>query len=232
MPVDSLISETYLGSTIPQYLLFFGILGVGAVLGRSLGYVYRRRIRDRAEVTDTEIDDVVLYALGRPVVLLGVVLAAAVGREVLTPVEPIRTVLDVAVEIPVIVLIAWVAVRLTDGIIQTYVGSYAERTESRLDDALVPIVSRMTNIAIVSIAGVVAMDTIGYDVTAIIASLGIGGVALAIASRRTLSDVFGGAHILSTKPFLVDDIVEIGGTAGRSRRSASVPPGCATSTAG
>jgi len=214
MPVDSLISETYLGSTIPQYLLFFGILGVGAVLGRSLGYVYRRRIRDRAEVTDTEIDDVVLYALGRPVVLLGVVLAAAVGREVLTPVEPIRTVLDVAVEIPVIVLIAWVAVRLTDGIIQTYVGSYAERTESKLDDALVPIVSRMTNIAIVSIAGVVAMDTIGYDVTAIIASLGIGGVALAIASRRTLSDVFGGAHILSTKPFLVDDIVEIGGTAG------------------
>ena len=214
MPVESMLSETYLGSTIPQYLLFFTILGAGAVLGRSLGYVYQRRVKGRAEATDTEIDDIVLHALGRPVVLLGVVLAAATGRQVLAPVEPLRSILDVAVEIPVIVLVAWVAVRLTDGLIQTYIGEYAERTESKLDDALVPIISRTTDIAIVSIAGVVALDTIGYDVTAIIASLGIGGVAIAIASRRTLSDVFGGGHILSTKPFLVDDVVEIDGTAG------------------
>lgn len=44
MPVESALSETYLGSTIPQYLLFFAILGVGAVLGRSLSFLYKRRI--------------------------------------------------------------------------------------------------------------------------------------------------------------------------------------------
>jgi len=167
-------------------------------------------------VTKTEIDDIILYALGRPVILLGIVGAGAIGQVVLTPVEPIASAVDVVVEILAIVSVAWTAVRLTDGIIKTYIGEYAEQTESKLDDALVPIVSRMTTITIVSIAGLVVLDSIGYDVNAIIASLGVGSVAVAFASRRALTDRFGGVHIFSTNPFLVDDLVEIDGTAGRA----------------
>ena len=210
----SILTESYFGSSIPQYLLFFAIVGTGALVGRSLGFLYRRRIRKRADATETGIDDIVVHALGGPVVLLGVILSAAVGREVLTPVEPLRTVLQASVEIPVIVTVAWIAVRLTNGVIETYAAEYAEETESKLDDELVPIVSRVTNIAIVSITGVVIMDSFGYDVTAIVASLGVGGIAVAFASRKTMADVFGGAHILSTEPFVVGDVVEIGDTAG------------------
>lgn len=215
MTVDSILSETYLGSTILQYLLFFVILSVGAVLGRALGFLYERNLKKKAEATKTEIDDIILYALGRPVILLGVVGAAAVGQIVLTPVEPIASAVSVGIEVLVVLLIAWTAVRLTDGLIKTYIGEYAEQTESKLDDALIPIVSRMTNITIVSIAGVVILDSIGYNVNAIIASLGIGSLAVAFASRRALTDIFGGVHIFSAKPFLVDDLVEIDGTAGR-----------------
>ncbi len=215
MTASSLLSETYLGSTLSQYILFFTILSVGAVVGRSASFVYQNRLKRKAEATKTEIDDIILHAMGRPVVLLGVVGAAAVGQVVLTPVEPITSAVSVAIEILVIVLIAWTAVRLTDGLIKTYIGEYVEETESKLDDALVPVVSRMTNIAIVSIAGIVILDSIGYNVNAIIASLGIGSVAVAFASRRALTDIFGGIHIFSAKPFLVDDLVEIDGTAGR-----------------
>jgi MscS family membrane protein len=208
------LSETYLGSTIPQYLLFFGILLLGALLGRSLSFLYKRRVSDAVEATETEIDDIIAHALGRPAVLLGVVLSLFVAKGVLTPVEPFRSVVDASIEIPVIIALAWIAVRLTDGLIEGYIVTYADQTETRLDDELVPIASRVTNIAIVSIAGVVILDSIGYDVTAVIASLGIGGVALAFASRKTMADIFGGAHILAAKPFLVEDIVEINGTAG------------------
>lgn len=214
MATGSLLSETYLGSTIPQYLLFFAVLCVGALVGRSLTFLYRQRLRRKAEATETEVDDIIVYALGRPVVLLGIVFGAAAGRHILTPVEPLRTVVNASVEIPIVVTIAWVAVRLTDGLIDAYVLSYVEQTESRLDDELVPIVSRVTNIAIVSIAGVVILDSLGYDVTAVIASFGVVGVAVAFASRKTMADVFGGAHILSAKPFLVGDIVDIEGTTG------------------
>lgn len=210
----AIASETFLGSTIPQYVLFFAIVGAGALLGRSLSYLYRRRIKQAVEATETEVDDVIFHSLGKPVIALGVVLAVAIGRVVLTPEEPLASVLAVSVEIPVVVCLAWIAIRLSDGLIETYVMEYAEGTESKLDDELVPIASRMVNIAIVSIAGVVILDSIGFDVTAVIASLGVGGVAVAFASRKTMADVFGGAHILAAKPFMIDDIVEIGGTAG------------------
>lgn len=215
MAVHSILAETYFGSTIAEYLLFFAILGAGAVLGRVLRYVYQRRLKTKAEASETEIDDIILYALGRPVTLLGVVGAAAIGQAVLTPVEPIGVALSVTVRILVIVLLAWIAVRMTDGLIRNYIGSYAERTRSKLDDALVPIVSRTTNIAIVSIAGIVILDSVGYNVNAIIASLGIGGLAVAFASRKALADIFGGVHILTAKPFLVNDLVEIEGRAGQ-----------------
>lgn len=214
MAAESLVSGTYLGSTIPQYVLFFAAVTAGALVGRSLSYLYERRLRATAEATETEIDDIVLYSLGRPVVLLGVVLGVVAGREVLTPVEPLATVVDASVKVPVVIALAWISIRLTNGLIETYMMEYAEATESKLDDELVPIVSRIANIAIASVGGVVILDTIGYEVTAIIASLGVGGVAIAFASRKTMADVFGGAHVLATKPFVVDDIVEIGDHAG------------------
>jgi len=115
---------------------------------------------------------------------------------------------------PAVVTIAWVVVRLTDGFIETYLLRYVEPTETKLDDELVPTVSRITNIAIISVAGIVIVDSLGCDVTAVIASLGIAGVAVAFASRQTMADVFGGAHILTAKPFVIDDIVDVNGTTG------------------
>lgn len=214
MVLESLLSDTYGGSTIAQYVLFFVILTVGAVVGRALSFLIERHIKKRVKATETAIDDIIVRSIGGPISLVGVVVAAYLGRGVLTPTETATTVIVAVIDIALIVAIAWVTVRLTDGLIKTYLGEYAEHTESRLDDALVPIVNRMTNIAIVSIAGIVILDSIGYDVTAVIASVGIGGIAVAFAARRTLSDLFGGAHILSEKPFMVEDAIEVDGTSG------------------
>jgi MscS family membrane protein len=214
MVVDALLSETYGGSTIAQYALFFGILTVGAVVGRAASFLLERHLMKKAEGTETDIDDVIIRSLGGPIALLGVVVAAFFGRDVLTPTDDAAVFLRAVVEVPLVVALAWITIRLTDGFIKRYIGDYAEESESKLDDALVPIVSRMTNIAIISVSAIVILDSIGYDVTAIIASVGIGGIAVAFAARKTLTDVFGGAHILSTKPFLVDDVIEVNDYAG------------------
>jgi MscS family membrane protein len=214
MVVDALVSQTYGGSTIAQYVLFFVILTFGAVVGRAWSFILERHLMKKAEGTETDIDDVIIRSLGGPIALLGVVVAAFFGRDVLTPTEDAAVLLQAVVEVPLVVALAWITIRLTDGLIKRYIGDYAEATESKLDDALVPIVSRMTNIAIISVSAIVILDSIGYDVTAIIASVGIGGLAVAFAARKTLTDVFGGAHILSTKPFLVDDIIEVNDYAG------------------
>ena len=85
MAVESLTETTYFGSSLLQYITFFAILTVGAVVGRALSFLYERRLRKKAAATGTEIDDIVARSLGGPISLLGVVVAAALGRQVLTP---------------------------------------------------------------------------------------------------------------------------------------------------
>lgn len=124
-----------------------------------LSFVYERRLKKKTEATNTEIDDIVIRSLGGPIALVGVAVAA-VGRNVLSPTETAQQILTAVVEILLIISFAWIGIQLTDGLIKIYSGRYTKRTESKLDDALVPIVSWMTNIPLISISIIVILDSI------------------------------------------------------------------------
>jgi small-conductance mechanosensitive channel len=64
------------------------------------------------------------------------------------------------------------------------------------------------------VAVLVAIDNLGFDVTALLAGLGIGGIAVALATQRILGDLFASLSILVDKPFVVGDTVRIGDDAG------------------
>ena len=103
MVAESLLSETYFGSTISQYAVFFAVLTVGAVVGRAFSFVLEQRFMRKTNATETEIDDIIIRSLGGPVALLGVFAAAALGRRVLTPTDSVKTVPAAVVEVPLIV---------------------------------------------------------------------------------------------------------------------------------
>jgi MscS family membrane protein len=62
-----------------------------------------------------------------------------------------------------------------------------------------------------TIGVIVALDNVGFDVATVLAGLGIGGLALAMAAKDTISNMFGGVMIFTDKPFKIKDRVKIGG---------------------
>lgn len=84
-------------------------------------------------------------------------------------------------------------------------------SDTSLDDQLMPILRKGTKFSIWSIGIIVALNNAGYDVGALIAGLGIGGLALAMAARDTVSNVFGGFTIFTDRPFTINDRVRISG---------------------
>ena len=78
----------------------------------------------------------------------------------------------------------------------------AEKTETDLDDQLLPIVRKRHKLAIWSLGIIVALNNAGYDVGALLAGLGIGGLALAMAAKDTVSNIFGGVTIFTDQPFV------------------------------
>jgi len=89
-----------------------------------------------------------------------------------------------------------------------------EGTESKMDDQLLPIVSRMGKMVVVIISTFVILDLLNVNVTALIAGISIGGLALALAAKDTVQNLFGSAMIFIDRPFQVGDYIIAGGHEG------------------
>ena len=93
----------------------------------------------------------------------------------------------------------------------------ANLTDTKLDDQLVPCPAAM-KIFIVSIGTVFILQNMNYDVASLIAGLGIGGLAFALAAQDTIANLFGSATIFASRPFQIGDWVNVNGTEGCGRK--------------
>lgn len=91
---------------------------------------------------------------------------------------------------------------------------WAKTTESQIDDQLAPLATKTLKVLVVITGVLVVLQNLGVNVTALLAGLGIGGVALAFAAQDTVANVFGTITILLDAPFKLGDRVKIGDTDG------------------
>jgi MscS family membrane protein len=90
----------------------------------------------------------------------------------------------------------------------------AAETEGRMDDQLVPVAIRVAKLFAALVGLIFVLQNIGVNVSALIASLGVGGIAIALAAKDTLANVFGSITIFTDRPFQVGDVVSIDGVVG------------------
>ena len=114
----------------------------------------------------------------------------------------------------IVVNITWLIVRVIDALIEEYIVPLTEKSESDLDDQLLPIFRKGMKIIIWSLGIIVGLNNAGYDVGAILAGLGIGGLAFALAAQDTVKNFFGGIMIFADKPFQIGERIRIGGIDG------------------
>lgn len=206
--------SNYLGSSLEQYIIFFSLLILGVLISKATLVLFKHRAENKAYSTDHSFDQVIVRVLGYPFGLFVIAIFSVIGSMFLSPVEPFARLLNNFNTVLVVAGLAWMTMRLSDGLIEEYVWEFTQRTETKLDKQLVPILQRSINISIVVIGMIILLDSFGYNITALLASLGIGGVAIAFAAREMLSDFFGGFTIFTAKPFVVGDTVKIGEVTG------------------
>ncbi|MFA0963236.1 mechanosensitive ion channel family protein [Roseivirga sp. BDSF3-8] len=92
-----------------------------------------------------------------------------------------------------------------------YLEKVADRTESTLDDQLVPLVRKALKAFVIIIGGLFILQNLNFDVTALIAGISIGGLAFALAAQETIKNFFGSLMIFVDKPFQIGDWITSGG---------------------
>jgi len=87
--------------------------------------------------------------------------------------------------------------------------NFAKKTESDLDDQLVPLIRKTSRVLIVILGFLTLIQNLGINVFSLIAGLGIGGLAIALAAKDTAANFFGSLMILFDQPFKKDDWIKI-----------------------
>jgi len=106
--------------------------------------------------------------------------------------------------------VAYALYRLVD-VIEYYLNRLIGRTETKLDDMLVPIVRKALRVTIAIIAVLLISENIlGANVKSLLLSAGVGGIAVALAAKDTIANFFGSITIFTDRPFQMGELVKIG----------------------
>ncbi len=100
----------------------------------------------------------------------------------------------------------WVGLKVVD-LFGMHFERIAKETENKFDDVLIPMLKKTAKVVVVSIGAVFVAHSLTFDIGNILAGLGIGGVAIALAAKDTISNLFGSVTVLLDRPFHVGDYI-------------------------
>ncbi len=110
--------------------------------------------------------------------------------------------------------ITWLIVRTVDALILEYVVPLVEKSESDLDDQLMPTIRKVFKFILWTMGTIIGLNNAGFDVMALVAGLGIGGLAFALAAQDTVKNIFGGVMVFIDKPFKPQERIVVNGIDG------------------
>lgn len=171
-------------------------------------WLARSRLQRVAARTTTSWDDAVVDTLGKTTSLALVIFSLALGTVVLSLPGQVKTVMA---SVAVITLIVQAGLWASN-VLKFWLARSIEqrRQEDPASVATLSVVSWVGRVILWSVALLLVLDNLGLDITALVAGLGIGGVAVALAVQNILSDLFASLSIVLDKPFVVGDFLSVG----------------------
>jgi MscS family membrane protein len=196
-----------------RVLLLFGALLAGLVVGRVLRH-WLEQIAAVQREREHPLLAIVLETMAKPMVMIAFVLGLRVGVSALVLNPVLQGWSEAIINVLIVLSVGFVAYRAVD-VVTFWLKRMAERSGSKLDEMLVPMVRASLRVTI-SILVLLQVATVLSDkpLTSILAGLGVGGVALALAAQDTIKNFFGSLVIFADKPFELGDRIVVDGCDG------------------
>lgn len=222
--MDSSLQYEFFGNSIEDFLWFFGIVLVGYLFKKFFAKVlsallYRLFKKYSTEISAEKFIELLIKPVGLFVFLIIIYFAFIHLEYPESWVDPekglgIRMVIERSYQTMIFISITWICLRLVDflGLILL---KKAERTESKQDDQIIPFVIDIAKVLVVIFSSFMLLGSVfNLNIASLIAGLGIGGLAIALAAKESLENLLGSFTIFFDKPFVVGDFVKAGNIEG------------------
>ncbi|MBU1690156.1 MAG: mechanosensitive ion channel family protein [Gammaproteobacteria bacterium] len=188
------------------WLLQVFLVVLATVLASAVAQFLLRRAERMVSLTTSHWDDGLIQAAKRPlpiiIWLVGIAFAAGIvgketGAAIFDAVPPIRNV-------GVVVCLAWFLIRLIHNVSCSIVVMREEKGEE-VDLTTIDALSKLARLTVIIIATLMAMQTLDFSISGVLAAGGIGGIAIGFAAKDLLANFFGGLTVYLDRPFSVGD---------------------------
>lgn len=154
-----------------------------------------------------------LEAFISPLQLLLAAILFRAGMEAIGPSPRLRTFLERGLALAFFAGLAWLCARIVDAILQRLRTVLQSRQHS-FTYSVLPLASRILKITILLLTIAAVLSSWGYNSTTILAGLGVGSIAVALAAQKTIENLFGGVAVISDRPVAVGDFCKFGDRSG------------------
>jgi MscS family membrane protein len=203
------LQPRFLGNPLWQYLAAFIYVILAFYVSKLLDFLVQVQFRKLAARTRTQVDDLFLTLVRGPVKIISFVVLLHIGLNVFAWPAWAQTFISNGLKIVVACSITYVALRLVD----VGMGLWQKRIETAdkviFDTQLLPVIRKSLKVFVTIVAILVTSQNLGMNITGLLASLSIGGLAVGLAAQDTLSNLFGAVALFLDKPCRVGDRVII-----------------------
>ena len=206
--INGFLHKTIFHNTILDYLLSGGIFTFGLIIIWFIKRMYLKRLKDWAKKTETLIDDFIVSTIEKrllPLAYFGVFYICMHGLE-------LKPIFSKGINIAGLLLMIVFGVRFVLSIFEYSVDNYLNQKKD-LDlskQQAIKVISNVIKILAWALAVIIILDNFGIKISALMTGLGIGGVAVALASQAVLGDVFNYFTIFFDRPFALGDFIIVG----------------------
>jgi len=206
-----ILSMEFFGNSVMSLVLFLVSIGAAFIIYKLIDLAVIARFKKFSEKSKNRFDDVIIEIIEKPLGMVAIIIGFSIGGIFLTLNPENGLLFDNILGVLVTIAIAWFVIKAIDAVLRKYVAPMTEATGSKIDDQLLPVISKVAKIVVIVLALIMIASNFGYDVTAVLAGFGIGGLAIAFAAQSTIADVFGGFSIFASKPFIIGDLIDYEG---------------------
>lgn len=201
------------GNEVWKYLGILALIFFALLLQRTVVFIIRTYLKRLVSKAKLSYLDRAVERADRPIG--GLVMAAVfyIGVPKLAFTIGVAHIAAVATKALSAYSIVWLAYRLID-VLALWMDAMADTTDTKLDDQLVPLITKTLKVFVAVLGGIFVLQNLNVDVGSLLAGVGLGGLAFALAAKDTVANFFGSVMIFIDKPFQIGDWVVIAGVEG------------------
>jgi MscS family membrane protein len=195
---------------ITSLAIGIGIIFGGIVLALLLYALYTKFLK-QALVTESKLDDVILAAFGKPLVILVIAVSIYIGvRYFMEIPEEYQWIFEGKCVMAFIVFVAtWITSVFVNELIRHYGKTISEKTQTDFDDHIVAVLERSAKYVIWFIGILIILAMLSVNITPLLAGAGIASLAIALAAQDLLSNILAGTMIMVDQPLKLHDRIRI-----------------------